>query len=168
VVDVARFYMDFCVDESCGKCSPCRIGTTQLLKILNKIADGKGEEEDLDKLMSISQAMSKAALCALGQTAPNPVLSTLRNFRDEYEEHIKDHKCRAGKCKHLLQYHIDEKKCLACGMCAKNCPANAITQLDDSHIQAGKKKAPYVIDQKKCIKCGNCLTMCKFGAVSKG
>ncbi|MDR0909024.1 MAG: NADH-quinone oxidoreductase subunit NuoF, partial [Spirochaetaceae bacterium] len=152
VVDVSRFYMDFCVDESCGKCSPCRIGTRQLLNLLDKICEGKGEMDDLDKIEAISKAMQKASLCALGQTAPNPTLSTIKNFREEYIEHIKEHKCRAGKCKNLLQFKIDEAKCVGCGMCAKNCPAGCISQLDDSHIQPGKKKAPYRIDQSKCIK----------------
>jgi NADH-quinone oxidoreductase subunit F/NADP-reducing hydrogenase subunit HndC len=167
VVDVARFYMDFCVDESCGKCSPCRIGTTQILNILNKITGGNGEEADLDKLESIGKAMAKASLCALGQTAANPTLSTIKNFRDEYLEHIREGKCRAGKCKNLIHYEILEDKCIGCGMCAKKCPADCITQLDDSHIQPGKKKAPYHIDKSKCVKCGECFATCKFHAIVK-
>ncbi|MDR1949487.1 MAG: NADH-quinone oxidoreductase subunit NuoF [Spirochaetaceae bacterium] len=163
VVDVARFYMDFCVDESCGKCSPCRIGTTQILSILEKIANGNGDEKDLDKLEAISKAMSKASLCALGQTAPNPTLSTVKNFREEYLEHIRDKKCRAGKCKHLLRFEIDTEKCIGCGACARRCPANCISQVDNSD----KKRPPYVIDQSKCIKCGECFKNCKFGAVLK-
>jgi NADH-quinone oxidoreductase subunit F/NADP-reducing hydrogenase subunit HndC len=169
VVDVARFYMEFCVDESCGKCSPCRIGTTQMLNILNKITSGNGEMADLNKLETIAQAMNKAALCALGQTAPNPVLSTLNKFRDEWVEHIKEKKCRAGKCRNLLRYSIDEDKCIGCGMCAKGCPASCIAQsaaqLGPDKAKAGKKKAPYKIDQAKCIKCGACMAACKFGAV---
>jgi NADH-quinone oxidoreductase subunit F/NADP-reducing hydrogenase subunit HndC len=156
VVDVARFYMDFCVDESCGKCSPCRIGTSQILKILEKITHGNGSEEDLEKLETIGKAMQKASLCALGSTASNPTLSTVRNFREEYLEHIHEHKCRAGKCKSLLSFTIDEEKCKGCGLCAKNCPAGCIT---------GEKKKPYTIDQTKCVKCGECFKNCKFDAV---
>jgi NADH-quinone oxidoreductase subunit F/NADP-reducing hydrogenase subunit HndC len=163
VVDVARFYMDFCVDESCGKCSPCRIGTTQILNLLEKITKGNGEEEDLDKLEIIGKAMAKASLCALGQTAPNPVLSTVKNFREEYLEHIREGKCRAGKCKKLLHFEIDKEKCIGCGACAKKCPAVCITPA----AQSDKKRPPFEIDQSKCLKCGECLKTCKFGAVSK-
>jgi NADH:ubiquinone oxidoreductase subunit F (NADH-binding) len=166
VVDVARFYMDFCVDESCGKCSPCRIGTTQLLAILEKIAGGNGEEEDLERLETISKAMTKASLCQLGITAPNPTLSTVKNFRDEYMEHIKEHKCRSGKCKKLVRFTIDPVKCLGCSVCAKKCPANCITQAAASEYP-DKKKPPYRIDLEKCVKCGECLHHCKFGAVLK-
>jgi NADH-quinone oxidoreductase subunit F/NADP-reducing hydrogenase subunit HndC len=158
VVDVARFYMDFCVDESCGKCSPCRIGTTQILNLLEKIARGNGEESDLSKLEAISKSMSKASLCALGQTAPNPTLSTIKNFRDEYLEHIRDKKCRSGKCKHLVRFEINAEKCIGCGLCARRCPANCIT---------GEKRQPHTIDQSKCIKCGECFKNCKFGAITK-
>jgi NADH-quinone oxidoreductase subunit F/NADP-reducing hydrogenase subunit HndC len=164
VVDVARFYMDFCVDESCGKCSPCRIGTTQILSLLQKIANGNGEEADLEKLEIIGKAMSKASLCQLGMTAPNPTLSTLRNFREEYLEHIRDHKCRAGKCKSLLRFVINEEKCMGCSICAKRCPANCISQVTDSD----KKRPPYRIDLSKCVKCGECFKNCKFGAITKG
>jgi NADH-quinone oxidoreductase subunit F/NADP-reducing hydrogenase subunit HndC len=164
VVDVARFYMDFCVDESCGKCSPCRIGTTQILNLLQKITNGNGEEADLEKLETIGKAMSKASLCQLGMTAPNPTLSTLKNFREEYLEHIRDRKCRAGKCKSLLRFVINEDKCMGCSICAKRCPANCISQVTDSD----KKRPPYRIDSSKCVKCGECFKNCKFGAISKG
>jgi NADH-quinone oxidoreductase subunit F/NADP-reducing hydrogenase subunit HndC len=166
VVDVARFYMEFCVDESCGKCSPCRIGTTQVLSLLEKIANGNGEESDLAKLETISKAMAKASLCALGQTAPNPTLSTIKNFHDEYLEHIRDKKCRSGKCKKLLRFIIDPVKCIGCGACAKKCPANCIAPADPSKYP-DKKRPPYVVDLEKCLKCGECLNTCKFGAVKK-
>lgn len=158
VVDVSRFYMEFCVDESCGKCAPCRIGTTQIHKILEKIAHGNGEMEDLDKLQDIGKAMTKASLCMLGGSAANPTTSTIKNFREEYIEHIVDHKCRSGKCKHLVRYEIDPAKCIGCGICARKCPIPCIT---------GEKKTPHVIDQSKCIKCGECFKACKFGAVLK-
>ncbi|MCL2832684.1 MAG: NADH-quinone oxidoreductase subunit NuoF [Treponema sp.] len=167
VVDVARFYMEFCVDESCGKCSPCRIGTTQLLHHLEKIAGGEGTEEDLDKLEVIGKAMNMASLCVLGQSAPNPTISTIRNFREEYLEHIRDHKCRAGKCKKLVTFSIDPVKCLGCSVCAKKCPTKCITQEDPAKYP-GRKKAPYIISPEKCVKCGECLKSCKFNAVLKG
>jgi NADH-quinone oxidoreductase subunit F/NADP-reducing hydrogenase subunit HndC len=158
VVDVSRFYMEFCVDESCGKCSPCRIGTTQVHKLLDKIAHGNGELADLDKLESIGKAMTKASLCLLGGSAANPTVSTIKNFRDEYLAHIVDHKCPAGKCKSLVRYEIVADKCIGCGLCARKCPIPCI---------AGEKKQPHVIDQLKCIKCGECFKACKFGAVAK-
>jgi NADH-quinone oxidoreductase subunit F/NADP-reducing hydrogenase subunit HndC len=166
VVDVARFYMDFCVDESCGKCSPCRIGTTQLLSLLEKIANGNGEESDLEKLETISKAMSKASLCQLGITAPNPTLSTVKNFREEYLEHIRDKKCRSGKCKKLVRFMIDPVKCIGCGACARKCPGNCIAPADAAKYP-DKKRLPLVIDLEKCLKCGECFKACKFGAVQK-
>jgi NADH:ubiquinone oxidoreductase subunit F (NADH-binding)/(2Fe-2S) ferredoxin len=165
VVDVARFYMDFCVDESCGKCSPCRIGTTQILNILEKIANGNGDEGDLVKLETIGKAMTKASLCMLGGTAANPTLSTVKNFREEYMEHIHEKKCRAGKCKHLLRFIIDPDKCTGCSLCSRKCPSNCISQTTE--VRGDRKKPPYVIDQSKCIKCGECFNSCKFGAISK-
>ena len=159
VVDVARFYLDFTVDESCGKCAPCRIGGRKLLNYLNKITDGRGTEQDIKDMQAICDAMNKASLCGLCQTASNPVRSTLRYFMDEYMEHIKEKKCRAGKCSKLIQYTIDPAKCKGCTLCARKCPANAIT---------GTVKKPHVIDQSKCIKCGQCEQNCKFGAISHG
>jgi NADH:ubiquinone oxidoreductase subunit F (NADH-binding)/(2Fe-2S) ferredoxin/NAD-dependent dihydropyrimidine dehydrogenase PreA subunit len=158
VVDVARFYMEFCVDESCGKCSPCRIGTTQILNLLNKITSGEGAEEDLGKLETIGKAMTKASLCMLGGSAANPTLSTVKNFREEYLEHIHDRRCRAGKCKALLRYEILADKCKGCTLCARKCPANCIS---------GSLKQPHVIDQAKCLKCGECIKNCKFGAIAQ-
>lgn len=157
VVDVAKFYMEFCVDESCGKCSPCRIGTRQLYTILDKISRGNGEMADLEKLKDIGQAMRFSSLCALGQSAPNPTLSTLRKFEAEYIEHIKDKKCAAGKCKKLISFIITDK-CIGCGACARQCPASCIS---------GEKKTMHVIDQSKCLKCGACETTCKFNAIEK-
>ena len=167
VVDVARFYMEFCVEESCGKCSPCRIGTTQILKLLEKVAGGNGEEADLAKLEEIGEAMHKASLCMLGGSAANPTLSTIKNFRDEFMEHIQDKKCRAGKCKNLVRYIIDSEKCIGCGLCPKKCPVNCI-YAEDAAKYPDKKRPPYYIDQGACIKCGECDKVCKFGAVLKG
>ena len=158
MVNIAKFFLEFTVDESCGKCPPCRIGTRRMLEILTKITDGKGEEGDLEKLEKLARNIKATALCGLGQTAPNPVLSTIRYFRDEYEAHIRERRCPAGVCKALLNFVIDPVKCKTCGLCARNCPVNAIT---------GAPKVPYVIDTKKCIKCGACMTVCKFGAVSR-
>ena len=166
MVDIARFFLDFTVDESCGKCTPCRVGTKRLLEILDKIIAGKGELEDLDRLEELSNYIKSASLCGLGQTAPNPVLSTLRYFREEYIAHIVDKKCPAGVCKSLLSFTIDPDKCIGCGMCAKNCPASAITRTD--YVAPGHKLASFTIDTSKCVKCGACLPTCKFKAISKG
>ncbi|MDD2353409.1 MAG: NADH-quinone oxidoreductase subunit NuoF [Atribacterota bacterium] len=158
MVDLARYFMNFIQDESCGKCTPCREGTRVMLDILNRICEGKGKMEDLDILEELAYRIKDTALCGLGQTAPNPVLTTLKYFKDEYIEHIRDKKCRAGVCQSLLRYEIDPEKCVGCTVCAKKCPVNAIT---------GEKKQPHKIDQNKCIKCGACYEACKFGAISK-
>ncbi|MGA2546200.1 MAG: NADH-quinone oxidoreductase subunit NuoF [Rectinemataceae bacterium] len=158
VVDIAKFYMAFCVDESCGKCAPCRIGTSQMHDILDKITKGFGTEDDLLKLEKIGKAMTKASLCMLGGSAANPTLSTIKHFREEYLEHIRDHKCRSGKCKDLVVYSIDPVKCIGCHLCARKCPVPCI---------AGEPKKAHVIDQSKCIKCGECFKACKFDAVVK-
>jgi len=157
MVDVARFYMEFIVDESCGKCSPCRIGTKRLLEMLTKITKGEGTLEMLDEMEDLCNEIKDTALCGLGQTAPNPVLSTLSHFRDEYIAHIVDKKCPAGVCKDLLTYSIDPNVCKKCSMCARACPVGAITGVPG--------KEPYVIDTDKCIKCGSCMAACRFGAV---
>ncbi|WP_213818527.1 NADH-quinone oxidoreductase subunit NuoF [Garciella nitratireducens] len=159
MVDIAKFFLEFTVEESCGKCPPCRIGTKRMLEILEKITSGKGEEGDIEKLEKLAQNIKDSALCGLGQTAPNPVLSTIRYFRDEYEAHIKEKRCPAGACKSLVRYKIQKDQCRACGICAKKCPVSCIS---------GKPKTPYVIDQEKCLKCGTCLEVCPFNAIVKG
>ena len=156
MVDIAKFYLDFCVEESCGKCSPCRIGTKKLYEILDKISQGNGVVEDIDKMMDIGLAMKKASLCGLGQTAPNPILSILNAFKEEVLEHIQGSKCQAGKCKDLVHYEIMEGKCIGCTVCARKCPVNCIK---------GERKQVHLIDQSACIKCGACYDSCKFDAI---
>ena len=165
MVDIAKFFLQFTVDESCGKCTPCRIGTKRMYEILEKITSGNGTLEDLDKLEELCNYIKANSLCGLGQTAPNPVLSTLRYFRDEYIAHIVDKKCPAGVCKSLLHFEIDKDKCIGCGMCAKQCPAEAISRTD--YTAEGHKLASMAIDTTKCVKCGACMSKCKFGAISK-
>ncbi len=165
MVDIARFFLEFTVDESCGKCTPCRIGTRRLLEILNKIIEGKGEIEDLDRMEELANYIKSASLCGLGQTAPNPVLSTLRYFRDEYIAHIVDKKCPAGVCKKLVTFSIEKDSCFGCGVCAKKCPVGAIERTD--YVAPGKKLAAFAIDAKKCVKCGACIDTCKFKAIKK-
>ena len=157
MVGMAKFFLDFTKDESCGKCVHCRIGTKRLQEILGRIVSGQGREGDIELLEELCKAVKDGALCGLGQTAPNPVLTTIRYFRDEYEAHIKDKKCPAKECVDLLTYSIDETKCIGCGLCARKCPAKAIT---------GEKKQPHVIDPNVCIRCGQCITGCKFGAIN--
>ena len=165
MVDVAKFYMEFICDESCGKCIPCRVGTRRMLEILTKITEGKGTMADIDKLEELSKLIQTGSLCALGQTAANPVLSTMKHFRDEYIAHVVDKKCPAKVCKNLMSYVITKDKCIGCGMCSRACPADAISKTD--YIAPGKKKPALAIDTQKCVKCGACLATCKFGAISK-
>lgn len=157
MVSVAKFYLDFTCEESCGKCSPCRIGNKRLLELLETITSGHGTMEDIEKLKNLSQVIKDASLCGLGQTSPNPVLSTLDNFWEEYIEHVQDHKCRAGQCKSMMKYIIDAETCVGCTACARTCPVNAIT---------GDRKQPHIVNQAICIKCGACMEKCKFNAIS--
>ena len=165
MVDVAKFYMEFICDESCGKCSPCRIGTRRLLEILTKVTDGKATMDDLRDLENLGETIKVGSLCALGQTASNPILSTLRKFKDEYIRHVVDKKCDAGVCKNLMQYVIVKDNCWGCGMCSKACPVDAIHVTE--YTAPGKKKPALEIDQTKCIKCGSCIATCKFHAIVK-
>ncbi len=158
MVDIAKFFLEFTVDESCGKCPPCRIGTKRMLEIITRITEGKGTMEDLDELEELSEVIKRGALCGLGQSAPNPVLSTMKYFKDEYIAHVRDKKCPAGVCISMLRYVIEKESCKRCGICAKNCPVGAIT---------GSKEEPYVIDQDKCIKCGVCMSKCPFKSIMK-
>ena len=165
MVDIAKFFLQFTVDESCGKCTPCRLGTKRMLEILEKITSGNGTMDDLDKLENLAYFVKTNSLCGLGQTAPNPVLSTLKYFRDEYIAHIVDKHCPAGVCSDLLVYTIDREKCMGCTMCMRNCPANAISVT--KYTPEGHKRPSLVIDPAACVKCGTCQTVCKFDAVSK-
>ena len=157
MVSVAKFYLEFTVDESCGKCTPCRIGNKRLLEILTRITEGNGTMEDLEHLKVLSETIKDTALCGLGQTSPNPVLSTINNFWDEYVEHVKQHKCRAKQCKALVTYSIDPAKCKGCGACKRKCPANAIM---------GDMRKPHIINPYECIRCGMCKSSCRFEAIS--
>jgi NADP-reducing hydrogenase subunit HndC len=156
MVDLARFFLEFVQDESCGKCSPCRIGTKRMLEIVERITRGEGRDGDIELLEELGHGIKSSALCGLGQTAPNPVLSTIRHFRDEYEAHIYHKKCPAGVCRALMVYAVDEEKCTGCGRCALVCPAGAVS---------GEKKKPHRIDAEKCLRCGTCMEKCKFGAI---
>ena len=158
MVDIAKFFLEFTVDESCGKCTPCRVGTKRLYEILDKITKGQGTMEDLDRLEELCESIKAGSLCGLGQTAPNPVLSTLRYFRDEYVAHVKDKTCPAGVCKALSKYEIMADKCRGCSLCSKECPVGAIS---------GEIKKPFHIDPDKCIKCGACIAKCPFNAIKK-
>ena len=165
MVDIAKFFLEFTVDESCGKCTPCRVGTKRLLEILDKITEGKGTLEDIDRLEELCEYIKANSLCGLGQTAPNPVLSTLRFFRDEYIAHVVDKKCPAGVCKSMLQFKVIADKCIGCGKCMKNCPVDAISKTD--YVAPGHKLPSVEINTDKCIKCGVCMANCKFGAIVK-
>ncbi len=155
MVAMAKFYLDFTVEESCGKCAPCRIGNKRLHEILQKITSGNGAEEDLTRLRNLAMVIKDTALCGLGQTSPNPVLSTMDNFYDEYLAHVREHRCPSHQCRELTQYFINPEKCKGCTLCARVCPVHAIT---------GGRKIPHIIDPQACIRCGTCMEKCKFGA----
>ena len=157
MVNIAKFYLEFTVSESCGKCTPCRIGTKRLLETLQKICDGRGEMTDIQNLKELSENIIKSSVCGLGQTAPNPVVSTMRYFMDEYIEHVQEHKCRARECKNLTTIEIDEEKCKGCDLCKKACPVQAIS---------GELRQAHKIDQTKCIKCRSCVNACPFKAIN--
>ena len=157
MVDMAKFFMDFTSKESCGKCVPCRIGTTRMLEILKRITDGEGTCEDIDTLVELGESIKVGALCGLGNSAPNPVLTTIRYFRNEYEEHINNKCCPAKKCTALIEYRIDESMCRCCSLCSRRCPVDAIS---------GVVKSPYKIDNEKCVRCGQCIDSCKFNAIN--
>jgi ferredoxin len=159
MVDMSNYFLKFCMDESCGQCTPCREGVTQMVRLLTEITEGKGTQAHIGLLEELSFVLNDTSLCALGKSAPNPVLSTLRYFRDEYDAHINDKRCPAGVCKELTTFTIDEAICTGCTVCARNCPTGAVT---------GEKKEPHYIDQDKCVKCRVCYEKCKFGAVRKG
>ena len=156
MVDMAKFFMDFTSKESCGKCVPCRIGTTRMLEILQRIVVGEGQESDIETLVELGEAIKTGALCGLGNSAPNPVLTTIKYFREEYEAHINEKKCPAKKCTALISYNIIADKCKGCSLCSKKCPVNAIS---------GVIKSPYTIDSEACVRCGQCIENCKFGAI---
>ena len=166
MVDVAKFYMEFICDESCGKCSPCRIGTKRMLEILKKITDGKGSLQDLQDLKELANATRTNSLCALGQTAANPITSTMTNFENEYIAHVVDKKCPAHVCKNLMEYKILPDKCIGCGLCARNCPVQCISKTDQPTAR-NPKMFIHKIDPSKCVKCGLCMSNCRFGAIIK-
>ncbi len=158
MVDIAKFYVGFSQDESCGKCTPCREGTKRMAEILERITTGQGKMEDLDKLQRLARLIKKTSLCGLGRAAPNPVLSTLEHFRDEYIAHVTEHRCPAKRCVALIHYEINEEKCVGCTVCARNCPVECIS---------GTRRQPHLIDQLRCIKCGRCFEVCRFNAVDR-